>query len=100
VTAIHRLSHVLHWSNDSMKREQPRTTPDGAISGFAVTPHYPKILPKGVFMAYHYQCAECYCTLCLETARNNEPVYSVINGDLCSSCQSQKDAEFYDDDDD
>ena len=51
-------------------------------------------------MAYHYQCAGCYCTLRLEAAENNEPVYSVVNGDICSSCQTQKDAELYDDDDD
>ena len=51
-------------------------------------------------MAYHYQCAGCYCTLYLEAAGNNEPEYSVVNGDLCSSCQSQKDEEHYDDDDD
>lgn len=51
-------------------------------------------------MAYHYQCAECYCTLNLEAAGVDEPVYTVVNGDLCSSCQSQKEAELYDDDDD
>lgn len=51
-------------------------------------------------MAHHYQCAECYCTLNLEAAGDDEPVYSVVNGDLCSSCQSQKEAELYDDDDD
>lgn len=50
-------------------------------------------------MAYHYQCAECYCTLYLGAAEDNEPVYRVVTGDLCSSCQSQKDAELYDDDD-
>ena len=50
-------------------------------------------------MAYHYQCAGCYCTLYLEAAKKNEPEYSVVNGDLCSSCQSQKDDEYYDDDD-
>jgi len=51
-------------------------------------------------MAYHYQCADCYCTLNLEAAGDDEPVYSVVNGDLCSSCQSQKEAELYDEDDD
>jgi Zn-finger protein len=51
-------------------------------------------------MAYHYQCAGCYCILYRQAAENNEPIYSVVNGDLCSSCQSQKDAERYDDDDD
>lgn len=51
-------------------------------------------------MAYHYQCAKCYCTLNLEAAGDDEPVYSVVNGDLCSSCQCQNEAELYDDDDD
>jgi len=51
-------------------------------------------------MAYHYQCADCCCTLYLDAAANNEPIYSIVNGDLCSSCQSQKDVEVYDDDDD
>ncbi|WP_179402228.1 hypothetical protein [Burkholderia guangdongensis] len=51
-------------------------------------------------MAYHYQCAACYCTLHLEAAENDEPVYSVVTGELCLSCQSQKDAQRYDDDDD
>jgi hypothetical protein len=51
-------------------------------------------------MAYHYQCAGCFCTLSLGAAANNEPLYSVVNGDLCSSCQAQEDARHYDDDDD
>lgn len=53
-------------------------------------------------MAYHYQCADCYCTLYYEEARDGEPIYSVVNGDLCSSCQSQKEEKLYDyyDDDD
>jgi len=51
-------------------------------------------------MAYHYQCAKCYCTLSLGAEKNNVPVYSVVNGDLCSSCQSEEDAVQYDDDDD
>lgn len=50
-------------------------------------------------MAYHYQCAGCFCTLSLETESNNEPLYSVVNGDLCSSCQAREDASHYDDDD-
>lgn len=50
-------------------------------------------------MAYHYQCAGCYCTLYLGAAENKEPVYSMVNGDLCSSCQSKKDAALDDDDD-
>ena len=63
-------------------------------------PLIPNMGEQGGFMAYHYQCAECYCTLSLGAAAINEPVYSVVNGDLCSSCQAQKDAELYDDDDD
>jgi hypothetical protein len=51
-------------------------------------------------MAYHYQCASRYCTLRLETAENDEPVYSDVDGDACSSCQSRNDAQLYDDDDD
>ena len=51
-------------------------------------------------MAYHYQCAKCYCTLYLGSAENNQPVYSVVNGELCSSCQAQEDAYNDDDDDD
>lgn len=51
-------------------------------------------------MAYHYQCAGCYCTLSLDAAASNQPVYSVVNGDLCPSCQAQQDARLYDDDDD
>lgn len=51
-------------------------------------------------MAYHYQCAGCFCTLYLEDAEENEPVYSWVDGRLCSTCQSKKDAELNDDDDD
>ncbi len=51
-------------------------------------------------MAYHYQCAGCYCTLCLESAEENEEIYSVVNGDLCYSCESQKEQEEQDDYDD
>lgn len=50
-------------------------------------------------MAYHYQCASCYCTLHLESAKEGEHVYSVVNGELCSSCQRHEDLKNDDDDD-
>lgn len=51
--------------------------------------------------AYHYQCASCYCTLSLDPEPADRIYYSVVNGDLCWSCQSTQDAnDQYDDDDD
>lgn len=41
-------------------------------------------------MAHHYQCAGCFCTLSLGAAASNEPLYSIANGDFCSSCQAQE----------
>ena len=51
-------------------------------------------------MAYHYQCAGCYCTLSLDASTNDAPEYSVVNGDLCWSCQAENDAKLDEDDDD
>ena len=48
-------------------------------------------------MAYHYQCGNCYCTLYLENADKGEPIYSVINGVLCGSCQAEEDTTWEDD---
>lgn len=49
-------------------------------------------------MAYHYQCANCYCTLSMDSSEANEPMYSVVNGELCSSCQAEEDSYYEDDD--
>lgn len=37
---------------------------------------------------YHYQCASCYCTLYADASRPGEPQYSIVNGELCESCQA------------
>ena len=44
-------------------------------------------------MAYHYQCANCYCTLSMDPCREGQGYYSVVNGELCSSCQTEKEVE-------
>lgn len=51
--------------------------------------------------AYHYQCANCYCTLYMDEEPADGTYYSVVNGELCFSCERQQQAqETYDDDDD
>lgn len=49
-------------------------------------------------MAYHYQCANCFCTLYMDACSEGEAYYSVVNGDLCLSCQADKETEEDDDD--
>ncbi|WP_419535286.1 hypothetical protein [Endozoicomonas sp.] len=44
---------------------------------------------------YQVQCAECFCTLYFVTGG----LYG-ITGELCDACQSAKDEEDWDDDDD
>lgn len=48
--------------------------------------------------AYHYQCAECYCTLHIDEEPKDGIYYSVVNGELCWSCERQE-QELYQDDD-
>lgn len=50
--------------------------------------------------AYHYQCANCYCTLHMDEEPPDGVYYSVVNGDLCWSCEREQQAALYDDDDD
>lgn len=50
--------------------------------------------------AYHYQCASCYCTLYLEEKPTDGIYYSVVNGELCCSCERQEQEQNYNDDDD
>lgn len=51
-------------------------------------------------MVYHYQCAGCYCTLRMDRREENESMTSVVNGELCYSCQlAREDMDSYDDDD-
>lgn len=50
--------------------------------------------------AYHYQCANCYCTLSIDEEPKDGIYYSVVNGELCCSCEHQEQvAAHYDDDD-
>jgi len=50
-------------------------------------------------MANLYQCAGCYTTLYGDALPAGENYYSIVNGELCSSCQAEED-DYYDDDDD
>ena len=49
--------------------------------------------------AYHYQCANCYCTLSLDEEPANGIYHRIINGELCLSCEREQQAALYDDDD-
>ena len=52
--------------------------------------------------AYHYQCANCYCTLHIDPEPVNGVYESVVNGDLCYQCESEQNTRnysYYDDDD-
>ena len=49
-------------------------------------------------MSAQIQCAKCYCTLYFTNGN-----YSGTTGEICSSCQAEKDnndVNYYDDDDD
>ena len=49
---------------------------------------------------YLYQCAGCATTLYGDYLPEGEQYTSVINGDLCESCQHQQEEDdWYDDDD-
>jgi Zn-finger protein len=49
--------------------------------------------------AYHYQCANCYCTLNIEEEPADGIYYSVVNGEICWSCEQQQQQQQYEDDD-
>ena len=44
-------------------------------------------------MYFHYQCAQCYCTLYRPNVPEGAECTSVVNGTLCSSCQAENDTE-------
>lgn len=46
-----------------------------------------------LFMSNQVQCAQCYCTLYFTNGS-----YSGTTGEVCSSCQSKKDNQEYEDD--
>ena len=50
--------------------------------------------------AYHYQCANCYCTLHLDSVPEDGTYFSVVNGQLCWSCEREQQQmdDVYDDD--
>ncbi len=50
--------------------------------------------------AYHYQCANCYCTLHLDPSPKDGVYYSVVNGELCWGCENEHQQMEEDDDDD
>lgn len=50
-------------------------------------------------MANLYQCAECYTTLYGDALPEGERYNYIVNGDLCASCQADRDNDLYDDDD-
>lgn len=50
--------------------------------------------------AYNYQCAGCCCTLYADPLSEEDEDYCwVMNGELCSTCQSEQDNLNNDDDD-
>lgn len=50
-------------------------------------------------MAYYlYQCAQCYTTLYGDALPAGAAYTSIVNGELCSSCQAQQAQDEYDDD--
>jgi hypothetical protein len=50
-------------------------------------------------MAYYlYQCAECYTTLYGDSLPRGASYTSVVNGDVCSGCQAEKERSNEDDD--
>lgn len=52
-------------------------------------------------MAYYlYQCASCYTTLYGDALPYGASYTSVVNGQLCSTCQSEQVRQQDDDDDD
>lgn len=42
---------------------------------------------------YHVQCARCYCTLYSDALEDGEEHTYIITGEICYSCQKEKDAE-------
>ncbi len=54
-----------------------------------------RIKTEGMIMSNQIQCANCYCTLYF-TGEND---VRGITGELCSSCESEQEQQYDDDDD-
>jgi len=48
---------------------------------------------------YNYQCANCYATLYGDSLPQGQSYTSVVNGEICSSCQAEQMQNDDDDDD-
>ncbi|MCA9460029.1 MAG: hypothetical protein KC550_05775 [Nanoarchaeota archaeon] len=44
--------------------------------------------------AYHYQCANCGCTLYADSLDEGEDYSYVMNGELCSSCKAKRGGQY------
>jgi hypothetical protein len=51
-------------------------------------------------MPYLYQCADCGCTLYGDSKEGHESYTYMMTGEVCNSCQLQRDYDYDDDNDD